>query len=256
MITKQKNRSPAYPVHPLEKGVELISDLYRYNQFRPVPYRVQAAGWGYSASSSNGQRTLAALKHFDLVAETKSGQERYIELTRLGKRIVLGRQAATADYYEALRIAALNPPVFKAMWDMWGEHLPSSNEVTRSLVLDMSFNPHSADAVLSTYRQTLRFSGLLKGSAEVGPYVKTESPPLTLVPANHPVPPEPEKRPSPIRYDLTKKRIDINLSLIDSGVATLSLEIPLSEKDFELLLRLTEANLRAMKDVITGDGNR
>jgi hypothetical protein len=252
MIAKQKNRSPAYPVHSLEKGVELISDIYRSNQFRPVPYHVLAASWGYSASSSNGQRTLAALKHFDLVSETKAGRERLIELTRLGKRIVLGRHATTADYFEALRTAALNPPVFRAMWDQWGENTPSNNEVTRFLVLDMNFNPNSAEAVLSNYRQTLGFSGLLKSAEERASAIKTVPPPVAREAVVHKFAPEPVDHLSPSVNKPSKKRIDINLSLIDSGVATLSLEIPLSETDFDLLLRLTEANLRAMKDVIIG----
>lgn len=154
------NRSPAYPFYSLERVVQLIVQFYEAAHFHFVPAMVAIDHWGYSHKSSNGQRTIAAVGHFGAIEEKGAGKERAIRLSELGKRIALGHAEQTADYWEAVRQAALAPKIYKLLWDKWGGRLPSDAVIKHHLLLNMEFNPRAVDSFIKDFRATLQFANI------------------------------------------------------------------------------------------------
>lgn len=248
----QKNRSPSYPVLSLKEAVEHVQLLFERDRFHDVSYNEVAQRWGYSPSSSNMQRLVAGLKQFGLVEEVKHVNGRSIRLSYLGKRIALGSHSASEDYYAALKEALLNPSVYKKIWAKWQGDLPADEEITRYLVFELDFNPLSVDSFLNKYRDSIRFarqhSERKKAPGIDVEQIRKNDRHLEKELARREASLVSEMKGSPAESE--KRVLNIPLTLLGGGQATLSLTIPISEQDFTMLVSLIEANLRVMKPAI------
>lgn len=232
---RSTNRSPSYPACDLKRSVEFAVTLHARIRNDYTTYEAAIGFFGYSPRSSSGQRTMAALSHFGLTDERGTGPARQIRLSKLGRRIALEAEARTADYYEAIQQAVLQPRVYTLLWERWGDHLPDQQELTTYLVDELAFNPNSVDTFLADYRSSLVFAGLL--DRETRPeHVQSVNRQLSRLTSE----PRAERSGDP--------PLEISVPLTSGERATLRIPTALTGADFDLLAPLLNANLlQAMK---------
>lgn len=233
---RRKNRSPSYPFFDLENAIELLNTLYEKEHFNYVPYDIVIQHWGFSPTSSNGHRTLAALSHYGLTDEIGKGSDRKVRLSDLGKRIVLGQEAETDDYFDALVEAALNPRVYQTLWTSWDPSLPSDSVIARHMVGELDFNPNAVDSFIKDFRSTLEFAGLLEDNVPLNGF----SPNGRALNARRGL--------APVQRE--EEPLEIPIPLMSGSRAVLRIPVPMTEEDFELLRRLIDINLDTMKRAI------
>lgn len=151
-------RSPSFPFVALPEALQRARKLFEKehrNLFRPV---VAAAHWGYSARSSAAAQTIAALRAYGLLEDVRGE----LRLTDQAQHILV-REPGSRERTDLLQKAALSPPVFSKLWERYGTDPPSQSW----LVLDLKVNERSVEELLRSYRETLRYAGLLQqeGSA-------------------------------------------------------------------------------------------
>src|SRR4051812_23980677 len=84
----RKERSPSFPFISLRKAIERAEAFYSGHRREPTRLPALAQTWGYSASSSGLQQTVAAMKQFGLLEEEGSGPERKVRISELARRIL------------------------------------------------------------------------------------------------------------------------------------------------------------------------
>ena len=159
-VKAKKHRSPAYPFLGLESAIEKARQVYEKERTHHASVPVMAGHWGFKAKSSGGLQTAAALKQYGLLEESAgSGSERRVKLTELARQILL-QPKASAGWLEAVKKAALNPPLYGELFSKWGASLPSDENFRTHLVLDRNFNEAAVDGVISNYKDTIGFAKL------------------------------------------------------------------------------------------------
>jgi hypothetical protein len=150
-------RSPAYPFVSLREAVKRAEELYAKEELHPAPTTLVVQHWKYSAKSSGGKQTLAALRSFGLLEGTGT-----VRISDSAYRIV--KNAPDRD--QLLRRAALAPPIHTKMWEKYGSKLPSEENLKWALI-DEGFNENSVKDFLREYRDTIEFAKL--GSSDTLP---------------------------------------------------------------------------------------
>lgn len=172
------HRSPIFPFIALPKAVERARELYAEEKRHPTPAKVAVAHWKYAAKSSGGLQTLAALKHFGLLADSGSGADRKVHLTDLAARILLDTTPDSAEVREALKTAAITPKLHAELWQKWEANLPSDANIRNHLIFEREFNPASADQFIRQYRDTLAFARLAESVNMSLPEDREREPPV------------------------------------------------------------------------------
>src|SRR5690606_17547047 len=113
-------RSPAYPFIALDKAVARADALRRAVGKNDTRVVSAVHHWGYGPKSSGGIQTVAALKHFGLLEDSGSGQDRRVKLTDLANRILLDQRPNSIERQELIKRAALNPKMHQELWERWG----------------------------------------------------------------------------------------------------------------------------------------
>jgi len=147
-------RSPSYPFISLPEAVERARTLYAAARRSTVSADAAAEVWGYSAKSSGGKQTIAALRAFGLLEG-----EGAVRLTDRGVHILL-EEDGSEERGRLLRQAALAPPVYTRLWERYGPDLPSDKGLQTHLVLEMGFNENAVVDVIRGYKTTLDFAKL------------------------------------------------------------------------------------------------
>lgn len=155
-----KGRSPSYPGISLGKAVDRAEQMYDVVQRARVPIQTIVGTWGYSGLSGRANATLAALKKFGLLDETGSGDGREAQLTDLALRIVIDRDR------EAIREAALTPPVHAEIFELFGEKLPPGSVMRPELVRKRNFTEAGYSEFISEYEETMAFAELRRGDSD------------------------------------------------------------------------------------------
>lgn len=171
-------RSPSYPFIGLPEAVERARSLYAAARRSAVSADAAAESWGYSAKSSGGKQTVAALRAFGLLEG-----EGAVRLTDRAVHILLNEGSEERD--RLLRQVALAPPVYTRLWERYGPDLPSDKGLQTHLVLEMGFNENAVVDVIRGYKGTLDFAKLR------GPEKAPASPAPALVPQFLAPPPAP-----------------------------------------------------------------
>jgi hypothetical protein len=153
-------RGPSYPYVGLEDAIGLAQKMYDYTKRAPAAVdSVITEAWKYSATSSSGQKVLAALKAFGLVEDSPAASGKAsMKLTQRSIRILLDDQDS-ADRREEIRKAALSPKWYEYCWKTWGKEMPPSMKST--LLIEHKFVDSTVDGFLKDYRKTMAFAGLL-----------------------------------------------------------------------------------------------
>lgn len=162
METKQKRagRSPSYPDIDLREAIEKAQVLWERENRNLAPVTTIQEHWGYKPNTGPGVRAVAALKKFGLLVDEGRGDDRRARLTDLGMSIVLDEREASTDRSEAIREAALFPPIHSSLWEEYEGNLPSDNTLRFVLQRDLRFSPTGADALIREFRSTIEFAKL------------------------------------------------------------------------------------------------
>jgi hypothetical protein len=154
---RKKVRSPSFPFIGLRDALDRARTFYEAEQRNAARSETAAAHWGYSAKSSGGKQTIAALRSFGLLEG-----DSLVKLSGRGLRLVLDEREASEERERLLQQAALMPPIHARLWERYGAELPSAQTLRLGLILDEGFNENSVDDFLTEYRETLEYARLLE----------------------------------------------------------------------------------------------
>lgn len=257
--SKRKQRSPAHPSVALEEAIQRARELYEAEGTVQVPVKVAIQDWGYSPKSSTGIRLIAALRHYGLLDEEGSGDNRKVALSDLATKIL--RSPDESERKQAKRMAALNPNVFWKLYEENDGELPSRENLEYMLEFELGFNPKKLTDVVDDYIDTIKFADLdgvafgldIEGDAEGDTAPGKDGPegdggagkPSTEGESMPAVDARPEQKP----WDWT-------IPLTGGKQAVLRVPRPLSEEDFDHLDDMLTDFFKKQKPMLTSERSR
>ncbi|WP_426314514.1 hypothetical protein ACN9MF_28240 [Methylobacterium fujisawaense] len=156
---RHQGRSPPFPFIPLERALQRMREFADYSKGHPVRMLSAVAGaWKYNPKSSGGIQTVAALKGFGLIIDSGSGDERKIQISELGRRLL--RSPPPQVRQNMVKEAALKPKLISEYWSQWGANRPPDDECLWTLKDERGFTDEAAAKFVSVYDATLAFAGL------------------------------------------------------------------------------------------------
>ncbi|KQZ29372.1 hypothetical protein [Caulobacter sp. Root1472] len=156
--TKGKfERSPTYPFISLRKAEERANQFWEKHRKEAARIAAVAPTWSYGAKSSGLQQTVGALKQYGLLEDFGIGEDRKVQLTELGRRLVADQREGARE--AARQEAAMKPRLFKE-YAHWINDPPSDNHCLSELELDRGFNQPAAYAFLKAFKETASFAHL------------------------------------------------------------------------------------------------
>jgi hypothetical protein len=159
---RTRTRSPAYPAISLEEAIAKAQQLYDAEDTRFANIEAVASHWGTVINNSTFQVTLAALKHFGLIVDEGSKENRRVKLTDLGLDILL-HPGDSPKRRVALETAALTPKIHRELWDKYDGKLPPDVSIRLYLLRARDgghFNRNFVDSFIANFRSTLAFAKL------------------------------------------------------------------------------------------------
>lgn len=160
---RSTDRSPSYPGVPLDRAIERAQELYAQEKRNPAAVEIVLNHWGYKPRSGPGSITIAALRKFGLLAYEGSGQSLRARLTDAAMDILL-RHPDDPERMEAIRKAALHPPLHMKMWNLYRGEWPSDSNFVLQLQRERNFTASGAREFVSQLRRTMEFAGFGKGA--------------------------------------------------------------------------------------------
>jgi hypothetical protein len=157
-VKKHKGRSPSYPGISLDAAIEKAQVVYQQQNKHFGPVAAINAAWGYAPKSGPGTVALAALKKFDLLEDEGVAAQRKARLTELARLILL--KPAGEERQQAIREAALRPPIHAELWEKYGGNLPADDNLRYELVGERGFTESGATEFLAEFRRTIEFAQL------------------------------------------------------------------------------------------------
>jgi hypothetical protein len=155
--TAQRDRSPAYPIVPLEVALTRLVEFETH--FKRTAARREKVGeaWGIKAKAY-ADRTLAALGYFGLLEYKGTGENRYIAISEEGRKYLRAQQEQTKQ--EVVKAAALQPKQIAKFWADWGDDRPSDPACIDELTMKNGFSDVGARGFLKVYDATISFAKL------------------------------------------------------------------------------------------------
>jgi hypothetical protein len=153
----QRDRSPAYPIIPLEMALQRLTEFDAH--FKRSPARSQKVGdaWGIKAKGY-ADRTAAALRYFGLLEYQGTGKNRNIVVSEEGRKYLRAQQEETKR--EVVKAAALRPKQIAKFWGSWGKDRPVDAACLDELVLKDGFSEAGARDFLKVYDSTITYADL------------------------------------------------------------------------------------------------
>lgn len=247
----KKERSPSYPFISLKKAVERVEALYANHKSQAARLVAVAPTWGYGVKSSGLLQTVATLKQFGLIEDLGSGEDRKIQISDLGRRIIADTRPGARE--KALKEAAASPKLIAEYLPQWLPERPTDAHCISELHLDRGFTSDAARTFLRIFDETVAFAELADGDVDHEEAADAE--PAQAKPVENPFEDKnsvmrdmfarPGPKPFSERVEITTKGKTV------AGTFTL-----LSSKEVGTLIKMLEAN-RAMLETLeeAADGN-
>jgi hypothetical protein len=232
--SRKKVRSPSFPFIGLRYALDRARAFYEAEQRNAARAETAAAHWGYSAKSSGGKQTIAALRAFGLLEG-----DSLVKLSGRGLRLVLDEREGSEERERLLQQAALMPVIHARLWERYGAELPSPQTLRLGLILDEGFNENSVDDFLTEYRETLEYARLLQQ-----PVREDEGGERLAAP---PPPTPPSSQPSRIAAE-TAGVDPMIVPLLDGNAVELRIRRKISSAEVEDLRMVFELWLRKIVD--------
>lgn len=155
-----KGRSPSYPGVSLDVAVQKAERLFEAQRDHMSDPRVVLGHMGYSPKSGAGLVTLAALKKFGLLKDEGVGKARRAGLSEVALRIVRDKRVGSPERIEALKGAALTPPIHREVWERYHGRLPDDDALMFYLEMERTFTPSGAKEFVGQFRKTIAYAQL------------------------------------------------------------------------------------------------
>ena len=153
----QRDRSPSYPIIPLDVALQRLSEFEAH--FKRSPARFQKVGdaWNIKAQGY-GDRIAAALRYFGLLEYQGTGKVRNIVVSEEGRKYLRAHQEETKR--EVVKAAALRPKQIAKFWSEWGADRPADAACLDNLVIKNGFSDAGAREFLKVYDATITYAKL------------------------------------------------------------------------------------------------
>ena len=149
-----KERSPNYPGRHLGEAIQDANTLYEKEGRTAFVREVAAKALGYKGFSGPSKVRIAALKQYGLL-EPKGKVEH--QLSERALTLIL-MNASHAEWKNAVRAAALAPPIFS---ELFHDKLSASDEsIKHTLVVGKKFTNDGATTCIRVWRATMEFARL------------------------------------------------------------------------------------------------
>lgn len=199
----RQGRSPAYPGIDLRKALEKAKALHDAEGSYAVPMPSAFSAWGFSAKSSGGRETRAALRYFGIITVEGDSETGKVKLTENTLRILLDKREDETEKKAIIRELALTPAVHKQLLTAYPQGIKSEASAVHSLIFDFGYNQAAAAEIVKEFNATAAYAGLYEPDMVVDKFVadpvqdarveaKGETPPPPLKPLDRVVTPTPE----------------------------------------------------------------
>ncbi len=155
-----KERSPNYPGIGLEEAIALTRALYGKEGRSAVPVAVAFKSMGYKSASGTAKSHLGALRAYGLI----EGSRGVVKLSERGLLLMV-MPPEEPDFQSALRAAALDPPIFRELYESKAEASPDT--LRHHLVLNRKFREDAANRLIRVHKENLAVAGLDKTQYDV-----------------------------------------------------------------------------------------
>lgn len=159
---KKRVRSPNYPIFPIEKAIELANALFKSQARYQVPAEVAAKDWNISPKSSYLSQHVAAMSSYKLIDIEGEKDSRKVKISDLAFKIIIDTRPDSEDRKFLIAEAALNPAIFRNIYEKYPSGLPSDHALRYDLLTEYKFNPDSVDDFIKIMKQTFDFANIYK----------------------------------------------------------------------------------------------
>lgn len=155
-LSKVRTRSPNYPAINLKLAAEKVRSIYDAIRRHATGTEVVMKAMGHGEKSSQGRLAIAAMRAYGLVQDTEDG------LVKLSDRalVLIDYNADSPEVKDALRAAALGPPIYQKLWSRYSADMPADDELRRYLVRDLGYNDNVVASLIADYKKAVGYSGL------------------------------------------------------------------------------------------------
>lgn len=229
----QRKRSPNFPALDLRTAIDRTAQLFEKAGTHEVSFDSLASYWRYRPKSSGFIKAIAAVTSFELVNVTGTGVNRRFCVSDSGEHIV----EAGPESKELLKKAALKPKIFAEMWERYREKGLPSNEVLSDKIRwdkDLDFNKDSVLTFISRFRDTIEFAKIEESARKEVVKDKGEEYEDDIQEQIVEMMTPEERR----AYQFRQPNVKTWTFHLIEGEAVLRLPQPMSEKSFEMLVKL------------------
>jgi hypothetical protein len=153
----QRDRSPAFPVIPLEAALGKLVEFETH--FRRTAARPEKVGEAWNIKTKTyADRIAAALRYFGLLEYQGTGRDRSVVVSEEGRKYLRAQQEDTKR--EIIKAAALRPKQIATYWNNWGGERPADAACLDALVFNDGFSESGARDFLKVYDSTIAFAKL------------------------------------------------------------------------------------------------
>jgi hypothetical protein len=155
--TAQRDRSPSYPIVPLEIALTRLAEFDAH--FKRSTARPEKVGDAWKIKTKTyADRMAAALKYFGLLEYQGVGQARQVVVSEEGRKYLRTQEEETKR--EIAKAAALRPKQIAKFWSEWGADRPADAACLDELVLKNGFSEVGARQFLKVYDATITYTAL------------------------------------------------------------------------------------------------
>ena len=141
-------RSPSYPSYSLDEAVANARKIFEKDRRSPIDRQVVASHLGYKSLNGAADKALATMMQYGLLEKVAKGE---VRVSQWAIDIML--PDTPSQRVAALRNAAANPSLFRALNERFPEG-PPSNETLRAYLLREEFNDRAIGPIITAYGKT------------------------------------------------------------------------------------------------------
>lgn len=224
----KKRRSPNFPSISLKEAMVKVKLLYDASNQTPVNVQSVYTSLGYKGRNGASITMLSALKKYDLIRE---------ENTRIfvtdSARFILILDVTDAKRKDALSKCALNPEIYRNLYDRFKERgLPKDQVLKSELLTEYNFNEKSVSKFITDLRETFEFANISFGEGETTEDKREEKPETQI---------KPKMQGATVKEFLIPRKND--------RLASFRLEMPISKDEVDKLKKWFVFQLDYLKEM-------
>jgi hypothetical protein len=204
-----------YPSIQLKDAATAVEKLFQEIQRSSVDGNTASKALGYSGENGAARTKLAALNAYGLIDRGK----KLTKVTELGVSVAHPLEDSRD---RGLREAALNPPLFKEIWE---NHRQCSESVLASTLVHKGLDASSAAQAAKIFKENVAFARLDQNA-----YTPHETPKQELPPGG-----KPGATPPAAAQNIPHMTADTRYLPIPLDIGNAPIPVGMSEDDFKLL---------------------